>query len=177
MIHLRRAFLSTIVVVAVAGLPGCRKSDAGTQSPGGGGAIPATAVPPVTYGAEADVPAAVQDECELDTKIPQWLAEYAPGATPSAPGEGGRVLTLEIVGMMGAGGGMYSGPKQMTMIGTLTEGGQVIGSFRARRTTTGGAWGGYKGTCSLLARTGKALAKDIGEWLRHPTADAKLGEL
>ena len=86
-------------------------------------------------------------------------------------------LDIEIVAMMGAGGGMWSGPKQMTVVGTLTEGGAVVGTFRARRTTTGGAWGGYKGTCSLLGRVGKALAKDIGDWLRAPTNDARLGEL
>ena len=176
---IRRRLFDVAIAVSLAALPACKSNSQGSEAPGAnaGAPVAATAVPPIRYGAEADVPEAVKAECGLDTQIPQWLAEYAPGATPSAPTDAGRVLDIEIVAMMGAGGGMWSGPKQMTVVGTLTEGGAVVGTFRARRTTTGGAWGGYKGTCSLLGRVGKALAKDIGDWLRAPTNDARLGEL
>ena len=59
-------------------------------------------------------------------------------------GTEGRVLHIEIVNVIGAGGG---------------------------------AFGGYKGTCSILGRCIKTLGSDIAKWLANPTMDAKLGNV
>lgn len=172
-------FRSVLVASALLGLgsAGCSKNDAsGTAAPGGG-SVPATVVLPLDYGGDV-TPTAVQAECELDHKMPTWVAEYAPGATPAATAEGAnRVLAMRVTNMMGASGGLWTGPKQMTVEGELQENGQVVGTFKARRTTTGGAFGGYKGTCSLLGRTAKAIAKDVSAWLAAPSMDARLGEM
>lgn len=170
MLQVRIAILGVLMAAAL----GCKQND-GSNAPTG--PIPATTVAPITYAQDAGVSADVRAECGLETKIPEYIAKSAPGLTPGAAGGSGRVLAMEITQVMGAGGGMWSGPKQIVMSGTLTENGAVIGSFKARRTTTGGAWGGYKGTCSLLDRCGEALGGDIGAWLHSPTTDAKLGEL
>ncbi|MBC8068163.1 MAG: hypothetical protein IAG13_07505 [Deltaproteobacteria bacterium] len=152
-------------------LAACEKK--GTKSPGAAD----IAVPPATFAASVEAPKVVA-ECDLQNQLPQFLAEFAPGAAPGAGAGAGKVLTMEITHVMGFGGGLYSGPKQVVVKGTLTAGGQVVGSFEAKRTTvTGGAFGGFKGTCSLLHRTAKAVAKDVSEWLPAPTMDAKLGEL
>ena len=87
------------------------------------------------------------------------------------------MLSLEITQIMGGGGGAWSGPKRIVLEGTLTEGGQQIGSFRAQRTSGGGAWGGYKGTCSILEICAEELGEDVGKWMHGPTQGAKLGEL
>jgi hypothetical protein len=158
----------------VAAASGCKK-DGDTEAPTG--PIPATTVAPITYAEDAGVTKEVRAECGLDKKIPEDIADNAPGATPGAADASGRVLAMEITQLMGTGGGVWSGPKQIVLEGTLTENGNVIGSFTARRTTTGGAWGGYKGTCSLLERCSEELGEDIGAWLHRPTMDAKLGEL
>jgi hypothetical protein len=159
----------------VAAALGCEKDREGSNVPSG--PIPPTTVVPVTFAENSGVPDDVKKECHLETRIPEWVAENAKGAAPGAAGASGRVLTMEIKSLMGTGGGAWSGPKQILMEGTLTENGQTIANFTARRTSGGGAWGGYKGTCSILEICGEELGEDIGKWLRAPTMDAKLGEL
>jgi hypothetical protein len=41
----------------------------------------------------------------------------------------------------------------------------------------GGAFGGFKGSCSVLGRTVKALGKDIAQWLVQPAKGSQLGDL
>jgi hypothetical protein len=85
------------------------------------------------------------------------------------------VLILEIVSAVGGGGGAWSGPKSVTVKGELREDGKVIGSFTASRFSGGGAWGGFKGTCSIFGRCIKVLGEDIAAWLKKPTMNAALG--
>lgn len=168
--HLRRSIPAVPVLAFLVALTACQKKD--TKAPGAAD----IAVPPATFASTVEAPKVIA-ECELQSKLPAWLNEFAPNAAPGAGAGAGKVLTMEITHVMGFGGGLYSGPKQIVVKGTLTEGGQVKGTFEAKRTTvTGGAFGGYKGTCSLLHRTAKAVAKDVSEWLPSPTMDAKLGE-
>lgn len=157
---------------SAAGGLGCKGSKVPDAGP-----IPATVIPAVVFAGDSGVTDDVKAECGLERRIPAWIADNAPGATPGAANGAGRVLTLEITGIMGAGGGAWSGPKQIRMSGTLADNGQVIGTFKARRTTTGGMWGGYKGTCSMLEICGEELGEDVGAWLQNPTMDARLGEL
>ena len=160
------AALASLVILAA-----CEEQ--GTTVPGAAADI---AVPPATFAATVEAPKVIA-ECDLQNRLPEFLAEFAPSTAPGSGAGAGKVITMEITHVMGFGGGLYSGPKQIVVKGTLTEGGQVKGSFEAKRTTvTGGAFGGYKGTCSLLHRTAKAVAKDVSEWLPAPTMDAKLGE-
>lgn len=157
-------------------LPSGCKGEGSTQAPAGSNAaIPATVAPPAVFAPEVGS-SNVREECDLQNSLPMFLSEYAPSVTPGTPGSG-RMLQMEIIGVLGHGGGIYSGPKQISVQGTLSDSGQVLGTFTAQRTTTGGAFGGYKGTCSLLGRTAKAVARDVSEWLVSPTMDARLGEL
>ncbi len=39
-----------------------------------------------------------------------------------------------------------------------------------------GAFGGFKGTCSILGRCIEALGKDIATWLKDPEMDSQLGD-
>ena len=41
----------------------------------------------------------------------------------------------------------------------------------------GGAFAGYKGSCSVLGRTVKAMGKDVAQWLKAPTDEAALGDM
>jgi hypothetical protein len=41
----------------------------------------------------------------------------------------------------------------------------------------GGAFGGFKGNCSVLGRTVRALGEDIAGWLAQPGKDGMLGDL
>lgn len=139
-------------------------------------------VSPVPFAEDSGASSNVKEECALETRLPQFIAEAAKRGVKvvvgPAPEEGaeGKYLYLEIVHVLGTGGGAWSGPKSVTATGELIENGEVIGSFRSSRYSTGGAFGGYKGTCSILGRCIKAMGKDIAAWLRSPTMDAHLGD-
>lgn len=123
---------------------------------------------------------AVRNECQLEAKLPQYLEKYAKKAVVLKPGSvdagAGRVLVMQITGVQGAGGGAWSGAKSVSVKGELFEDGVKKASFRATRRSGGGAFGGYKGTCSIMGRCVKSLGKDIAQWLQAPTLDARLGD-
>ncbi len=133
---------------------------------------------PVGFAEDAIVRDAVRDECQLQTKVPDYIAQAAKASphqiqyTADIDSAGpGRSLTVEIVDIGEFGNAFTGRQKSMTLEGELREGGQVIGSFRARRQTMGGMWGGYKGNCSFLHRCAKSLGKDIVKWLNNPGMD------
>jgi hypothetical protein len=64
----------------------------------------------------------------------------------------------------------------MTVKGELYDRGKQIGSFRAKRYTTGGAFGAFKGTCSIIGRCTKTIGEDIARWLAAPTQNAIIGD-
>ena len=88
----------------------------------------------------------------------------------------GRVLEMEITEVHAPGGGAFSGAKWMTVNGNLYDRGKSIGSFRAKRYSTGGAFGGFKGTCAIIGRCSKAIGDDIARWMAAPTPNANLGD-
>lgn len=119
----------------------------------------------IGYDKNAAVTDAVKKECALDTKIPQYV-KHAAGLA------GTGTLDMKITNVLAPGGGAWSGPKAVTVSGTLRDGGKVVGSFTVRRQTTRGGYG----TCQMLVRDAEAIGKDIGAWLKSPTMDAKLGD-
>jgi len=130
----------------------------------------------VPFAENTNVPAAVRNECQLGEKVSAFLTESAPNVEVSTGPEQTRYLSMAITEVYAAGGGAWSGPKWMTVTGTLKENGQAVASFRAKRFSTGGAFGGFKGTCSIIGRCTKAIAQDIAEWLKNPVDGAELGD-
>lgn len=145
------------------------------------GAETYTIVSPVPFAEGSQASNNVKEACTLDTRLPQFVADFAKrgvnvviGPDPGETVEG-NILYLEITHVLGTGGGSWSGPKSVTVEGILKENGEVIGSFTGARYSTGGAFGGFKGTCGILGRCIKALGKDIATWLKNPTMNAMLG--
>jgi len=134
----------------------------------------------IPFASTAQVPAAVRDQCQLQTKLPDFLSQAAGGRVELVDGKlnrkVGRVLEMEISEVHAPGGGSFSGPKWLTVKGELYDRGKQIGSFRAKRYTTGGAFAVFKGTCSIIGRCTKTLGQDIATWLAAPTANAELGD-
>jgi len=141
-----------------------------------------TVVSPVPFAENSMASSDVKNSCALDTRLPQFIADYAKRGIEvvvgSDPGENveGKVLYLKIVHVLGTGGGAWSGAKSVTVEGELRENGEVIGSFTGARYSGGGAFGGFKGTCSILGRCIQAIGKDVANWLKKPTMHAMLGD-
>jgi len=140
-----------------------------------------TVVSPVPFSENSQASRDVKETCTLDIRLPEFIEKAAKRGVEVViagdPGENveGKVLYLEIVHVLGTGGGAWSGAKSVTVEGVLKENGEVIGSFTGARYSGGGAFGAMKGTCSILGRCIQAIGKDIATWLREPTMNAMLG--
>ncbi len=147
---------------------------------------PVAIVDAVPYAANSGVTTAVMAECLINRQLPEFIESYASGydiavvrdskkATQKSK-VSGKILELEFSQVYGMGGGAWSGAKSVTVTGTLKENGKTVGSFVGTRVSGGGAFGGYKGTCSILGRCVKALGDDIARWMKAPTMNARLGD-
>jgi hypothetical protein len=131
----------------------------------------------IPFAEESSAPQKVKDECQLQTKVSKFLASFSSDVElVDTLGKQGRVLELAITDVHAPGGGAFSGPKRMTVKGTLRENGKAIGNFTAARYSGGGVFGGYKGTCAIVGRCAKAIGKDISNWLKSPGKDSRLGD-
>ncbi|MEM8547212.1 MAG: hypothetical protein AAGF46_03525 [Pseudomonadota bacterium] len=134
----------------------------------------------VEFAPGVDVTAAVRDECQLQTKLQDFIVQYGKGMdivlSDNPEGAEGRYVMLEYTHVVGFGGGTWSGAKSLLVSGEVFEGGKLIGSFTALRYSGGGAFGNFKGTCAILGRCAKALGKDIARFLKNPVIGAKLGD-
>lgn len=136
----------------------------------------------IAFGKDCNVRDKVRNECKLEEKTLKFIKQFNRGdysdVVTEKPASGNyHVLSAEIVQVQGAGGGAWSGAKSMKVAGKLTDkNGKVLGNFEAGRYSGGGAFAGYKGTCSILGRCTKAIGKDIGIWLSSPAKDSKLGD-
>lgn len=139
---------------------------------------------PTPFSENSNVRKRVKDECRLETKLPTFVQSYATKLgveitltdQPLSIKSSGKVLLLEITGVVAPGGGAWSGPKTVSVAGKLYDNGKLVGDFTGSRYSTGGVFGGYKGTCSIAGRCVKTLGKDIAEWLRQPSSSAHLGD-
>lgn len=130
---------------------------------------------PVTYAQGAGIVEKVKEECKPDEMFAReaspFFAKISEGdgtiAAANAPRDATRVQ-VQITHVLGVGGGAWSGPKSMSIQATLIENGKPTQTTKLTRTTTGGAFGGFKGTCSLIERCAKALGKDLATWAADP---------
>lgn len=130
---------------------------------------------PVTYHPSAGVVDKVKEECKIEEMLASRVAPVLKRrnkgeATVAAGADAGdaTVLRLQITHVLGVGGGGWSGPKAITVNAELLERGKVVRQTRINRWSTGGMWGGFKGTCSILDRCAVAIGKDLGRWVGDP---------
>ncbi len=139
----------------------------------------------VPYAADSKIAQNIRNEC---TKLGPQLAEFTQQfgkktgvdvklVSSIDTAQPGRVLQIEITEAVSMGNAFMGHHKYSAARGTLFENGKKIASFEARRQSMGGAFAGYKGSCSVLGRTVKAMGKDIAQWLKQPNDNALLGDL
>ncbi len=86
-------------------------------------------------------------------------------------------MSAEITDAVSMGNPFLGHHKFTRVDGTLYESGRAVASFKGRRNSMGGAFGGFKGPCSVLGRTVKVLGQDIATWLKRPVDGARLGDM
>ncbi len=138
----------------------------------------------VPYADTADISSKIKVECkDLQSGLASYTKEFAAkqGVTVELSDEpskaSGKVLQLEIFDAISEGNPFIGHHKSTRVRGTLMENGQKVASFKAMRQSMGGAFAGYKGSCSVLGRTVQKLGEDIGAWLKNPKDGAELGDL
>lgn len=139
---------------------------------------------PVPYAADNEIAGNIKRECKINEQLSDFIAQnakangietsFADSVNPQMPG---RVLDVQITDAVSEGNAWIGHHKSTTAKGKLYQDGKLVGSFRAKRNSMGGAFAGYKGSCSVLGRTVEALGKDIGVWLAAPGMDTDLGDL
>jgi hypothetical protein len=139
---------------------------------------------PTAFNEDADIPGAVKKECKLEEQLPDFVAQFGKekGLTfemvPQVEtNHAGRVLDLQIYEAVADGNAFMGHHKSVSVKGKLYQDGKVVASFKARRNSMGGAFGGFKGNCSVLGRSVEAIGEDIAGWLAAPKMDALLGDL
>lgn len=138
---------------------------------------------PTPYAQDNDIADNIKQECKITEQLPDAVAEFArekgitvqlvPQASESSAG---RVLVLEISDALSGGNAFIGHQKSVTVKGRLYEGGKLLGDFRARRNSMGGAFAGFKGSCSVLGRAVNAIGEDIAGWLTAPQSKSRLGD-
>jgi hypothetical protein len=127
---------------------------------------------PIAYDPTASVVEKVKAECKIEEQLTSDVSEafrknnIGPLVTKAdGPGE---VIKVRITHVLGVGGGAWSGPKAITVHADLMKDGKLERTTRINRWTTGGVFGGFKGTCSILNRSSAAIAKDLVKWAQDP---------
>ncbi len=138
----------------------------------------------IPFAEDSEVAGKIMRECTLQTQLADFIKEFATKGghkirLVDAVDEAaeGKVLVIEIRDAISEGNAWLGHRKSTSARGRLFENGVEIGNFKIRRNSMGGAFGGYKGSCSVLGRTVKIMGQDIALWLNAPTKDAMLGDL
>lgn len=149
---------------------------------GANAADPIVIASEIPYAETADIQKKVREECtELNAQLAQFIKQYAADkgievvyGDPSV--ETGRVLRVEMTHALSQGNAFLGHSKSSSSRGELYENDQKIAGFRATRNSMGGAFAGFKGSCSVLGRTMEAMGMDIAGWLVDPVDGAELGD-
>lgn len=120
----------------------------------------------------APIADSVRRECGLESLVGNHVFEKVQqrvsgaGRTDDVTKAGAdKILKLTILSVHGVGGGGWSGPKSITIRADVVQNQQVIESKVFQRQSSGGAFGGLKGTCSIMERVAVALGQDVGRWV------------
>lgn len=137
---------------------------------------------PVQYSDGAKVSDMVKNECFIEKDLPAHIKRYADeegfplSLVTKDQQDKGRVLVLEITQVRAPAGGVWTGPKSLTVKGKLFDDGKLTGSFKDWRWAAGNTTVGIYGNCIILDKAVKIISKDIVGYLAKPTMDAKIGE-
>jgi hypothetical protein len=119
----------------------------------------------------------VKAECGLGETQTEAVLKHLGAAGIAAQAAGsdavpakGRFLQLRIESAISGGNGFVGHHKQVTTSARLFENGKEIAQTTQSRDSTGGMFGGYKGSCNVLRRCALVVGKDIAAWVKTQPA-------
>lgn len=134
---------------------------------------------PAPYAQDNDIAGKIRQECKLPEQLPDAVAEHVrekgitvqlvPQASESSAGRDQHALS---------GGNAFIGHQTSVAVkGCLYEGGKLLGGFRGRRHSMGGAFAGFEDSCSVLGGCAvNVIGEDIAGWLAAPQSKSGLGD-
>lgn len=136
------------------------------------------------YASEGINDPAVQRECQIATQLPEFILEHAANRgvnveiVPRVQAEDpGRNLVVRFMKTQSSGNAFTGHYKYTEIEAKLYEDGKEVADLTAGRRTGGGAFAGFKGSCSVMGRTVRTLGDDVSIWLSSPTPGMRLGNL
>ncbi len=117
----------------------------------------------------------IKSECpELNTKLSDFTkergtelgVEFTQSATVDTKAKG-AVLVMEITNMHSSGNAFVGHNKSTTVKAQLYKDGVLVDTVERTRSSGGGFGAGFKGSCSVLGRTVKALGTDVADWAKN----------
>ena len=126
------------------------------------------------YLENANIPTNVIEKCtDLGTKLSAFTMQYAAKEglslvqVPQVDFHStGRVFVMHITHVVSRGNAFIGHQKSRSAKGELFVNGKSRGVANFTRDSMGGFGGGFKGSCSVLGRTTKALGRDLANWLK-----------
>lgn len=179
------------ILFIMAMLPLLGACQTGTQANGGISEAPLPENPSmnvtvrefIPFKKDARISPNIKAECIINEQLSNFIRTYgsenniAVNRVDSINTAGeGHVLSVEIVDAVSRGNPFLGHRKFTEVSGTLYENGKEVASFTGARFSGGGAFGGFKGSCSVLGRTVEALGKDIAFWLEDPIDGQHMGD-
>ena len=170
--------LLSLLVLSACGWSRARLGTPVTLPPG-----PITIQNTVPYSPGNAIANNIKQECGINQQLSDFMKEYAVekglelrGADVLDTSGPGNVLKIEITHAISAGNAFIGHRKSTSIRGELYDNGKLLASFTGSRNSGGGAFAGFKGSCSVLGRTVKVLGEDIVIWLKHPANNAHVGD-
>lgn len=80
--------------------------------------------------------------------------------------DNGKNVILTITDATSSGSAGFAHHKTMKVRAELFENGELVDTYNGFRSSKGGFFGGFKGSCSVLGRCAKTLGSDISKWLK-----------
>lgn len=137
----------------------------------------------IPYKKGAMVSASIKNECKIQEQLSEFIRDYAVGEGVGvirlgrvAENSKGKALIVNITEAVSSGNAFIGHRKFTRIKGTLYNNGKKQAGFTAARVSGGGAWAGFKGSCSVLGRTVQTLGSDVSRWLLYPVDGAHLGD-
>ncbi len=113
--------------------------------------------------------------CVYTAQLPYWLVRYGQSniyrTNENLAEAKGKTLIMNVSSERLVGGGVFTGFRWITLVGSLLDDGKEIGNFIAQRKSFRD-WT----TCGTVERINYELAVDIAKWLEKPSMNARLGD-